>query len=133
MVPIFTSRSLAVTSHHLAAAAPCGPGQVSRDCADRCEGEGAARSALGGAPSTGRNWPGCCGSPGKAFRRADLTLLGPGCRKSLPNTFLLKASLKAKFTARTCWKSHESGWLSLAGWPLLGRLLAAAVQARNSV
>ena len=38
-----------MTSHHLAAAAPCGPGQVSRDCADMCEGEGAARSALGGA------------------------------------------------------------------------------------
>ena len=67
-----------------------------------------------GAPSTGRNWPGCCGSPGKAFRRVDLTMMGPGCRKSLPNTFLFKGSLKAKFTARTCWKSHKSGWLSPA-------------------
>lgn len=50
VVPISTSRSLAVTSHHLTAAAPCGPGQVSRGCADRCvEEEGATRYALGGA------------------------------------------------------------------------------------
>lgn len=42
-----------------------------------------------GAPSTGRDWPGCHGSPGKVFRRSDLTLLGPGHRKSLSNTFLL--------------------------------------------
>ena len=42
-----------------------------------------------GAPSTGRDWPGCHGSPGKVFRSSDLTLLGPGRRKSLSNTFLL--------------------------------------------
>ena len=87
-VPISTSRSLAGTSHHLTAAAPCGPGQVSEVVRTGVRAKGPL-DTRSWAPSTGRDWPGCHRSPGKVFRRSDLTLLGPGRRKSLSNTFLL--------------------------------------------
>ena len=111
VVPIFTSRSLAGTSHHLTAAAPCGPGQVSRGCRDRCEGEGAARYALGDALYW-QELARLSRVPREGLPRLWPDLAWAWASKSLSNTFLLFSGV----LERNSLLEPVGGGMAVSGW-----------------